>query len=285
METIGKSFLEGYGYAVGERGIREAEERLEQVPVRFRGFAYEGAGMGCTVLDALPGSSGRRLAALLDGRGADHIYMVYVGMGWAMARLPRPLWPNVRGTDPLLRWLILDGYGFHQAYFRTDRYVHEHRPPRPRWDGGTPDYLPHAVDQGVGRALWFVGGTDPDRVAALIEGFAADRRADLYSGAGLAATYAGGAEQDELRQLWHRAGSYRPQLLQGSAFAAEARLRAGLMVPHTAAATEVLCGMAPEKAAQLCTGLRPTGDRRAEGRAYETWRRRVADEFLSLGRC
>ncbi len=44
--------------------------------------------MACSVLDALPGSKGQRLSGLLAGRGGAHPYMAYVGIGWAMARLP-----------------------------------------------------------------------------------------------------------------------------------------------------------------------------------------------------
>ncbi len=110
--------------------------------------------------------------------------MVHVGVGWAMARLPRFRWASIAPTDPLLRWLALDGYGFHQAYFRTQRYVREqYRDPSFRWPGDeTRRYAGHAVDQGIGRALWFIGGTDPAVVSDLVDSFAADRRADLYSG-------------------------------------------------------------------------------------------------------
>jgi len=58
-------------------------------------------------------------------------------------------------------------------------------------------------DQGIGRAMWFVGGTDVELVATMIDKFPDHRRADLYSGAGLAATYAGGAHEQELRAFWN----------------------------------------------------------------------------------
>ena len=32
---------------------------------------------------------------------------------------------DLEGSDPLLGWLAIDGYGFHQAYFHTARYVGE----------------------------------------------------------------------------------------------------------------------------------------------------------------
>lgn len=254
---------------------------LESVPRAYRGFAYEGAGMGAVVHDALPGHGGR-LEGLLAGEGRRHVYMVYVGIGWAMARLPRLLWPDVERTDPLLRWLILDGYGFHQAYFRTQSYV---RTPHVRhpfsWAGGPDDYAARAIDQGIGRALWFVGGTDADVVTDLIASYPEDRRGDLYAGAGLAATYAGAANEEELRRFAERAGEHRLQLAQGAAFAAEARDRAGTTVAHTHLATRVLCGTTPERAARMCIDRMPAQSGHGDVPAYETWRRDIAAEIAS----
>ncbi|WP_158883432.1 DUF1702 family protein [Amycolatopsis anabasis] len=287
LEAVGRTFLTGYGHAAEARSPDEAEERLEEVPTQFRGFAYEGAAMAFTIRDQLPLGGGGRVTRFLTGRGAAHIYMVYIGVGWAMARLPRFRWPDLRVTDPLLRWLVLDGYGFHQAYFRTGRYVHErhqdHRFPWPPAEHSW--YTSHAIDQGIGRALWFVGGTDADRVAALIGRFAESRRGDLYGGAALAATYAGGGQAEELQRFWQHAGPYRPQVAQGCAFGAEARVRAGLLVPHTETATEVFCGMTPERAADLVRQARPATPMTGEVPAYQVWRQRTANEFATLGRC
>ena len=86
----------------------------------------------------------------------------------------------------------------------------------------------------------------PQLVADLIEAYPESRQADLYGGAGLAATYAGGVDEDELRGFRDRAGSYRPQVAQGSAFAATARMRGPAAgTPHTAVATGVFCGLSP----------------------------------------
>jgi hypothetical protein len=289
LERIGRTFLTGYAAAAQARDPLDAEADLEAVEAGYRGFAYEGAAMALAVLDGLHPGRARRVRHFLTGRAAAHTYMVHVGVGWAFGRLPRWRWRAVLPPDPLLRWLALDGYGFHQAYFHTQRYVREqYRGRLDGWPGdGTAAYAPHAVDQGIGRALWFVEGTDTDRVAATIEGFAADRRDDLYSGAGLAATYAGGATDAELRSLCARAAAYRPALAQGSAFAAQARLRAGLVVPHVERATAVLCGASVAEAAALTQSALPPDDLPgpAQTPAYALWRARIAGEFMSLGRC
>lgn len=283
LETVGAKFLQGYGEAVEATSAVELEQRLEPIEPRFRGFAFEGAAMGLAVLDGLPFGRRDHIERLLAGPGARHLYMAYVGVGWAMARLPKFRWPAPDGFDPLLRWLVLDGYGFHQAYFHTKRYVDEqYQAEEFAWPGGC-SYSNRAIDQGIGRALWFVGGTDASVVATMIDNFPESRRPDLYSGTGLAATYAGGADPAELRVLEQRAGVHRPCLAQGSAFAAEARMRAGLDVAQTGTATEIFCGMSPEDAAEVTQQIRPATVIDGELPAYELWRQRIADELATVG--
>jgi hypothetical protein len=281
LETVGSSFLAGYGAAAATGRPADVVAQLSQLPELYRGFAYEGAGMGMAVLDGLPTGRGGHVRSLLEGPGADHVYMVYVGVGWAMARLPRFRWSTLYGPDPLLRWLLLDGYGFHQAYFRTRQYVYEqYQAPRaPAVVSGPAWHINRVIDQGIGRASWFVCGTDPEELAALFATFPESRRPDLYSGAGLAATYAGGVERAELERLAELAGPYRGQLAQGAAFAAEARLRAGLVVPHNELATEVLCGTDVATAAAATDRAREGLPADGAVPAYAIWRDRIADAF------
>jgi hypothetical protein len=285
LETVGRTFLIGYAHAVEARTPADAEERIDEVPDWLRGFAYEGAGMGFAMLDGLPfgrSDNVRRFLALPVGD--RYQYLAYVGIGWAMARLPRFRWPKPSSLDPVLAPLVLDGYGFHQAYFHTARYVEgQYVNPSFPWPGGPHgSYANNAIDQGIGRAMWFIGGTDPQRVADLVETFPESRRADLYSGVGLAATYASGADEHELWSLARRAGDHIGNVAQGCAFAANARVRAGIVPEHTARATHVFCGTTPAEAARLADELRPAGSD-GDKPAYEVWRQRLASEFVSLG--
>ncbi len=285
LETVGRMFIAGYSYAAEAAAIDDAAGKLATVPSRFRGFAYEGAAMGFAIRDGLPLGSSQHVHRFLAGDGSKHVYTAYVGVGWAMARLPRFRWPDPDGFDPLLRWLVLDGYGFHQAYFHTNRYVHEqHQHAEFPWiDRYRAGYALRAIDQGIGRALWFVGGADPGRVTTLIERFADNRKADLYSGAGLAATYAGGADEDELHAFWDEAGPYRGQVAQAAAFAAEARVHGDVVVPHTDLAARIFCGMTPERAARITQDARAGLPADGAVPAYETWRQSIANEFAVMG--
>jgi enediyne biosynthesis protein E3 len=286
LETVGRTFLRGYAYAAECREPAEAEERLEDLPVRFRGFGYEGAAMAFAVRDGLPLGRHDHIARFLRGHGKDHVYMVYVGVGWAMARLPRVRWPVVNVTDPLLRWLVLDGYGFHQAYFKTERYVHrQYREPAFPWPAEGPRwYADRAIDQGIGRAMWFVGGTDPEEVDRLIGRFPEERHADLYSGAGLAVTYAGGVNESELERLRTLSGPHLPLVAQAAAFAATARAEAGLIVPHNDLATKALCGMPARQAHEAGAAARPAPPYTGDIPPYEVWRRRLAARFGAVER-
>ncbi|HST66840.1 MAG TPA: DUF1702 family protein [Mycobacteriales bacterium] len=290
LEQIVRSFLAGYGAATGARGPADAQPALQVAPPRFRGFAYEGAATGFALRDGLPFGRHDLFQEFADGPAADHDQSAYAGLGWAMARLPRARWARPDRLDPLLRWLALDGYGFHQACFQTRRYVSgQTQEARFPWPGGdTPDGYPNrAIDQGIGRGLWFVAGADPGRVTALTCSFPPHRRADLYGGAGFAATYAGGASADELTRFREDSGEHCGQVALGSAFAARARVRARSVGPETELATEVLCAVSPAAAARLTQDLRPdpadVDDHGAGEPAYETWRQRVASALVPGG--
>jgi SagB-type dehydrogenase family enzyme len=279
IEKVGSIFLEGFEYGMAGLSLSAIESSLETVEPAFRGFAYEGCTMALAVRDGIRPAGRHWVRDLLASRGANHIYMAYIGVGWAMARLPRLRWSAIEPHDPLLRWLALDGYGFHQAYFHTKQYVwQQHQAPIPGWEPA--GYANRAVDQGIGRALWFVNGSDVQGVATTIAAFLPSRRCDLWSGAALASVYAGGADAGELSDMVRLAGPYRPHAAQGAAFAAKARLLAGLVTPGTELGVKVHCDMSVEEAAAVTDEARdglPPDD--TDMPRFEVWRDRIRKRF------
>jgi hypothetical protein len=122
-----------------------------------------------------------------------------------------------------------------------------------------------------------VDGADVGRIADTVRRFDASRHADLWSGVGLAAAYAGGVSSGDLRTLKVHAGRCAQDLAQGTAFAAEARARAGNPVPHTDEACAILAGVSAEEAAAVVRRSRSGLTESPDVPAYELWRRRVAD--------
>ncbi|HEV2863838.1 MAG TPA: DUF1702 family protein [Pyrinomonadaceae bacterium] len=276
LEHVGRTFLHGYHAALEVEGAQLAA-RLDAVEWELRGFAFEGAAMGLALLDTLTPWRRTRLRTFVEGAGAAHAYMVFVGAGWSLARLRRGTARPVMSLDPLLGWLAVDGYGFHEGYFHWPDYVTRRKRPR-RLKG----YALRAFDQGLGRSLWFVEGADVEGIAATVEAFEVERRADLWSGVGLACAYAGGVEGEGIETLRVRAGRFAPQLAQGAAFAAKARQRAGNPAPHTDRACRVLCRLSAEAAARVTDEALRHLPHDGDEPAYEIWRRRIAGELARL---
>lgn len=278
LEEVGRAFVAGYTAALEEPAVDALARRLEAMPRARWGFAYEGAAMALTLLDFFTPWRRSHLQALIDGPGRPHTYLVHVGLGWALARLPVRLAPALERLDPLLRWLTLDGFGFHQGFFHHRRTV-EGRQAVPRRVRG---YGRRAFDQGLGRSLWFVRGADVEAIARTVATFPEPRRADLWSGVGLGCAYAGGIDRASVERLGEAAGVYRPSLAQGAVFAAKARHLAGNLVPATELACQVLCGCSAAEAAavsdQAGRDLPPDGE---EGGlpAFELWRRRIQERL------
>ncbi len=279
LEQIGYTFLHGYHAAAIKNDEPQAlVTELNAVAPELRGFAFEGAAMGLALLDYLTPWNRNRVQVFLADAGAAHAYMVHVGVGWMLARMRQRIEPSLARLNPLLGWLAVDGYGFHEGYFHASRYVDQQAIPR-----GISDYARRVFDQGLGRSLWFVNGADVNHIPVTIAAFCPSRQADLWSGVGLACAYAGGVERSSIDALRTAAKSYLPQLAQGAAFAAKARSRAGNPAVHTELACEVLCGMPAEAAAEITdmalnelptNGVLPT---------YELWRQRIQNQFLAEG--
>lgn len=255
------------GAQAGLRGgdFGSVHERLAEIPANLRGFAYEGAGMTAHLLDSIVPGRRWRVRLLLGGPGYRYRYLVHVGVGWGMARLrqstPREAW----GLDPLLRWLALDGVGFHRVYFAraAERRSLIQRPVR--------SAAQHIVKQGMGRALWFVHGADQRRIAEALEPCGDEVQDALWRGIGLAGEYAGGT-QFAPKALLAAAGRHAPAVRQGLRFglaAKHAHVLAGTLDAQRAAGDARECSVFADDAAVSLT------THNAAANCYRQWQYEV----------
>jgi hypothetical protein len=274
LKAIGDAFLAGYRAALEEEDPEALAARLARTGPELRGFAYEGAGLALSLLDSLPPWRRHRFSTFLRGAGASQPYLLHVGAGWVLARLPVSPARFLARFDPLLRWLALDGYGFHEAFFRWRRTVERRRLPArlPRHGRGP-------FDVGVGRRLWLTPEVEAGNLPRIIGTFPVDRQADLWAGVGEACGFAGVRGPEALAGVLQSAGRFAPQLGQGAAFAATVRARAGNPAPHTELACRLFCRMSAAEAAALAdealAGLPADG----EVPAFEVWRRRIQERL------
>lgn len=270
---VAVSLTDGYHAALEDPDPRRLAARLDEVDPALQGFAYEGAGMGLAALDAVAPWADH-VATLDRGAAARHRYPFYVGLGLAHARLHRPPEAQLARLDPLLGWVVADGYGFHEAFFHRRATVERHWVP-----AGLTAYARRMFDQGVGRAVWFSTGASPVQAAAVIDRFPRSRHHDLWSGVGLATAYGGGADAAGLRLLQQLATPYAPALARGAATAAWGRSQAGGSTEHTELACLVLGDLDASAATAVVERARwglPAADVQP---LHELWRRRVEKHF------
>lgn len=248
IETIGATFVYGYDTALAGAEVEELSLGLGSVDNELRGFAFEGVGMALMLLDQVDPRQRNRWKDFVGGPGNPYIELMHIGAGWVFTRLPRGrarLERFIARCDERFMWLVVDGYGFHHGFFDWARAIDQQE--RPMFQSA---YASRAFDQGLGRSLWFVEGADVDRVAARVRTFAPARQADLLSGVGVAAAYAGGADEEALGRLAANVGEALPHLRLGVALAAMARWQAGNPSTYTATASKALCSSGDTELAQ-----------------------------------
>lgn len=276
LEDGVRAAVGGYHAVVDGGSLADIMARLEQVPKPLNGYAHEGVAMGLTGLDCvLPSKS--RFREFLAGPGDAHVYMVHIGAGEALARMRRRPEPFLaRLDDPVLRWLVMDGYGFHQGFFARAKYVDRQVVP-----AFLSPYARRVFDQGVGRSIWFSAGADVVRIAAHIAAFTPDRHADLWLGVGVACSYVGGLSRQEIECLREVCAPHLTRVAIGAAFAARGRHRAGNPQPDTDLACEVLCGTDSLGASTIVEDAFAALPRRMDQPGYELLQTHLFEVFTA----
>lgn len=261
--------------AVRSKNNNEVIAAIEGMPAQYRAFAFEGAATGVAIIDSITPFS-RRVNDLITGAASRYNLTMYAGVGLAMGRIPKRRWPKIFPEHRDSRWAALDGYGFHNAFFHTEKWIGDHviDDSLPSWMG-EPGPLNRVIDQGVGRALWFISGGSPDQVADTIQGFDPARHGDLWDGIGLAATFAGGVETDTLKALLARVPQFRQRLAAGACVAAKIREQADETTPHTQSAVLAYTGRTVAQAAALYDQALIEVSLDGTAASYVAWRDRL----------
>jgi hypothetical protein len=118
FRTIVDTYHEGFLCACRAQGLEEVIDRLSTFRIDHQGFAYEGAAMALGLLDYLSLRRRDRFVDLL-AMAPQQTYLLHVGIGWALARTGRVEGSRFWSLDPLLRWLAIDGAGFHDGFMRA----------------------------------------------------------------------------------------------------------------------------------------------------------------------
>ncbi len=273
FRPVAHGLVAGYHATLEDSRFDVLMKCMDAVDIELRGFAFEGVGMGLAALDCLTPWQ-NRVNAFVAGPGAPYIYPFYVGVGLALARLRRNPEHYLQHLDPVLNWVIVDGYGFHEGFFSYRRTIEKQLVPK-----NLSPYGYRVFDQGLGRAIWFSSGANVERVFKTIDAFPTNRQVELWSGIGCASAYAGGADRQGIEALYAMASAYRPQLARGAAIAAAGREQASNFAPHTEVACEIFCKTSCATAADIAEVAREGLPVDSAEPAYEIWRQRIQAQF------
>jgi hypothetical protein len=283
LETMLESFIAGYNHAVRiSDPVALSEQLYKEFDSHHVGFAFEGIGLWLALVDLLVPGKATRLNDFLKGTGRDHDYIIAVGAGFAIARLPwgpRVMDRYLRTLDPFIAWCVPCGYGFHEGFFNHHRFFERaQEPPRSLSVLGK-----QLFDSGLGRALWWVECADPIRIKCAIDRFPERRRAELWAGIGIASSYAGGIDAGRLRMLHELAQPCDADFLSGLPFSARLRQKAGNYSEATDLACRVLLGMSTDETADMAEAAAAAVRHQVKGEgitaAYDLVRKHLVTEF------
>ena len=227
-ERIQSIFLDTQLFYATHDNIPALIEYLENAEPEFRSIAYESASMALAIKNFEACTFPAGWLDFANGPALLHKAQVYVGLGWAIAKLSLPFLETVKELDTPLYFRIADGCGYYDGSFRRRQTVLSQQ---------LPAYLPAAAlpmyDQGVGRSIWYTAKTDINKIHSLIETFPVSRQADMWRGIGIAVAYVGGCSEEDLKTLLQYAGTNGPQLACGAALAARSRMLANTKTADT----------------------------------------------------
>ncbi|HLP22396.1 MAG TPA: DUF1702 family protein, partial [Chitinophagales bacterium] len=232
MDSIQDTFLRIQDVFFQSPDWRANIKDLHDSNLEFRSIAYESASMSIALLDLKEGNQLRNWLEFLNEVAHAHATQVHVGLGWALAQSLTPPMDYLPLLEPMQRYRVLDGYGYYEGIFRRRRSIINHLKLK------LPDATASgALDQGIGRSLWYNSKGDITAAKTTLETFAPERHADLWRGLGIAIAYVGGCNEETLRNIFIAAGTYQKQLATGAAMALISRHYAGFV----SADTESVC--------------------------------------------
>lgn len=191
FSTILGAFLEGYNTV-----LEEAELDPERVRTRlderfndfYRGFAYEGMGMGLGARSLFRFGELRAFEYNAAQVSNAYLYQYYVGLGWWLLTrygYRAQAYERMLGSlDPLHGPIIFDGVGFRTG---MERFAS-----KPQTIARFARFGPVGETvcyQGLGRWLWFQCEFNPMKLMQQVDKLPSEHQADAMSGAGLAAAY------------------------------------------------------------------------------------------------
>jgi enediyne biosynthesis protein E3 len=228
IERIKSIFLDTQLFCARQDNPSSLIGYLEKIEPEFRSIGYESASMAIALKDLQKNQGMDNWLFYARTLAQAHKAQVYVGLGWAIAKLNLPFLSVVEKIETRLYHRVADGCGYYDGSFRQRQTIINPQ---------LPLYLPEAAmplyDQGIGRSLWYTSNADINKIHSNVDNFPVSRHAGLWRGIGIAVAYVGGCDEETLKTLLQYAGTNRIELAYGAALAARSRMEANAVTTDT----------------------------------------------------
>lgn len=276
-------FFRFLGQAVKGSDPYELARRVNELEIRWRSVAAEGTSMGLAILDLVLGKK-TRWSHFKQQIHQCYTPAIYLGRGMALGLIKPRCQFHQDVQESLFSWLTVDGMGFSQALLHHMHKIGKSPGLLPLHDCDAPTHQ-SIFDQGIGRFLWINHGNELPILVSIINKQEKHRLADLWSGVGVAATFLGSVDKENMQYLKQEAGVYASDLAVGASLACRVRLADGSRMPHLNDVIETLCGVNAQECAemgeQMLDKLSPFGvDMNGIHYSnYHVWRKRMREFF------
>lgn len=262
MDTIKSIFQQVQSIEINNDNWPVLFGQLNATDAEFRSIAFEAAAMNAALKDLEhDGELSLWLHLATSAEAVPHLTQIHVGLGWALAQQqvdPSLYLPHL---NPLMRYRVLDGYGYYEGMFRRRKSIVNKQVPE-FLSGSTLS----AYYQGLGRCMWYLNNGHVDATVNMLQSMDNDHQEDLWRGLGIAITYVGGADGPLLNDILTKADTHKAQLLTGAVMVAISRTTACNVVNDT----ELVCQTwLKQSVNQIVTQYKP-GNNTAEN-AYDKW--------------
>ena len=270
IDRVGAVFRQALRRGFNSPSDREAAAWLESLPPADRSVAVEAVAMAVAWLQRATRSD-RTWEGLRASLGAEHAAGMALGLGWALSWLGASTDGELDGLSPLLRWRVIDGYGFRDGLVAPRRHVLRTEGPR-RIDG----VAQATWRQGLGRSLWYTTRGDAGEVRDAVNAFPSPLRPELWTGVGVAATWIGCTSQPPMARLRAVAGHDAHWLGLGAALAARTARDAGALTARQDAPCRALAGAAPGELAALTDTAEEAVSSETDADPFHAWKIAIA---------
>ena len=255
METIQSIFQNVQETFSETETLPELLRLCESFEPEFRSIAYEAASMCLGLNDLKANDNFKSFDAFLEAQHKLHDTQIHVGLGWAFAQQQINPEPFLNHFEPMMRYRILDGYGYYEGIFRKRKSILSQQKPE-----FTDPVASGAYDQGLGRSFWYLNNGNIDAAKALLEKFPKERWKDMWRGLGIAIAYVGGCDEVTLHDVLGKAGEYKAQLATGAVMALVSRGKADHVTTDAEAVVD--CWSNKSLAKAVVAGMKPVDNYR-----------------------